>query len=114
MSDTNAKFPRTSAGQTNLLARRVFLVLGLIPLGLSCLLFRTFAPIDGLCPLDIFHLYAVPSPESLTLWRYASGIAVGVLAFLAIFKTPFGIVFFLLEIVSFVVLLIRLAEAMKW
>jgi hypothetical protein len=114
MSDIADKLRRSSAGRERMLANRAFVVLGLIPLALSCLFVPAFGPVAGLCPLDIFHVSVVPSPQSLSLWKYGSWLAVGVLLALALFKRPFGLVFLTVESVSFAALLIRLAEAMKW
>lgn len=97
-----------------MLANRVFVVLGLIPLGLSCLFVPAYGPVAGLCPLDIFHVSVTPSPQSLSSWKYGSWLAVGLLLALAIFKRPYGLVFLTVESVSIAVLLIRLADAMKW
>src|SRR5438046_6088250 len=83
MSDTANKLPRVSGCREGMLANRAFVVLGFIPLALSCAIWRTFAPVEGLCPLDIFHVSTQPSAESLSSWRYGSGLAVGVLLALA-------------------------------
>jgi hypothetical protein len=114
MIDSVDNAPRNAAQRKNMLANRAFVLLALIPLGLSCLLCRAFAPIDGFCPLDIFHVSVTPLHESLSLWRYLSATAVGVLLMVAVFKKPFGLAFLVVEGVAFLVLLIRLGEAMRW
>jgi hypothetical protein len=115
MSDIADQLRRSSADRERMLANRAFIVLGLIPLALSCLFVpAAFGPVAGLCPLDIFHVSVVPSPQSLSLWKYGSWLGVGFLLALALFKRPFGLVFLTVESVSFAVLLIRLGEAMKW
>ena len=90
------------------------LALGLIPLALVSLLSRAFAPFEGLCPLDIFHLTAHPSPESLAMWRWGSAVVGVSLLILGVFKRPFGAVFLALETLSGILFLYRLVNAMGW
>jgi hypothetical protein len=88
--------------------------LGLAPLVVMSWVSRAFAPFEGFCPLDIFHLWGVPSPSSLSIWRYGSS-AVGVaLLVLAILKKPFGLIFLVLEALCGIVFLFRLLGAMAW
>jgi hypothetical protein len=99
---------------TKIMLNRLCFLLGLLPLALTSLLSQAFAPIEGLCPLDIFHVTAEPSPESLLLWRCGSAVVGIVFLVLGVSIRPFGVVFLAVEILSVVGFLYRLLDAMCW
>ena len=91
-----------------------FLVLSIFPVLFSSLLLRTFAPIDGFCPLDIFHGSSSPSEHELLGWRWGSSIVFVAVAIVGIFKRPFAVAVLAVTYISPLLLVLRFFYALSY
>ena len=113
MSDDPSKPTALSPGAEKILRNLSFIVLSIFPVLISCLLRRAFAPIDGFCPLDIFHASHSPSEHDLLVWRWVSSVAFVVLVAAGLFQWTFAILLLALTCLSPLLLLVRFYSALS-
>ena len=73
---------------------------------------RAFAPLEGFCPLDIFHVKDLPSAHSLLVWRWASSILFIALVAGGLLKRPLAIAVLVLAYLSPALILFRFLTAL--
>jgi hypothetical protein len=110
MNGASEDLPQLKPATARLLRNVSLLILALFPLFFSCLVRRAFAPLDGFCPLDIFHVHQSPSAQQLLWWRYGSTAAYIALAALAVFQRPLAVTLLVLTSLSPVLLFLRFVE----
>ncbi len=113
MSDDPSKSTTLSPGAEKILRNLSFIVLSIFPVIISCLLRRAFAPIDGFCPLDIFHATQSPSEHALLLWRWVSSVGFVALVAAGVFQRAFAILLLALTCLSPLLLAVRFYGALS-
>jgi hypothetical protein len=113
MSDSLNNPPPLSPRATELLRNSGLLVLSILPVLISCLLRRAFAPIDGFCPLDIFHASHSPSEHDLLVWRWISLVVFIALLVAGLFQRTFAVLLLALACLSPLLLALRFYSALS-